>query len=72
METIVTQPEPYANPDLFSPQFCSFIAKCVQKDPNKRLSAYELMRHPFINMYDDLDIDLASYFTAIGPPFATL
>ncbi|XP_019192266.1 PREDICTED: mitogen-activated protein kinase kinase 2-like [Ipomoea nil] len=72
METIVTQPEPYANPDLFSPHFCSFIAACVQKDPNKRLSAYELMRHPFINMYDDLDIDLASYFTAIGPPFATL
>nr|GMC93815.1 mitogen-activated protein kinase kinase 2-like [Ipomoea batatas] len=43
----------------------------VQKDPKKRLSANELMRHPFISMYDHLDIDLASYFTAVRPPPAT-
>ncbi|XP_019151288.1 PREDICTED: mitogen-activated protein kinase kinase 2-like [Ipomoea nil] len=71
METIVDQPEPCAPPDQFSPEFCSFISKCVQKDPKKRLSANELMRHPFISMYDHLDIDLASYFTAVRPPPAT-
>lgn len=72
METIVDQPEPCAPPDQFSPQFCSFISACVQKHQKDRLSANELMSHPFITMYDDQDIDLGSYFTSAGPPLATL
>ncbi|WMV60085.1 hypothetical protein MTR67_053470 [Solanum verrucosum] len=83
METIVDQPEPCAPPGQFSPQFCSFISACleahytitcfsVQKHQKDRLSANELMSHPFITMYDDQDIDLGSYFTSAGPPLATL
>ncbi|KAL3322989.1 hypothetical protein AABB24_040204 [Solanum stoloniferum] len=72
METIVDQPEPCAPPDQFSPQFCSFISACVQKHQKDRLSASELMSHPFITMYDDQDIDLGFYFTSAGPPLATL
>ncbi|KAK4368604.1 hypothetical protein RND71_012396 [Anisodus tanguticus] len=72
METIVDQPAPCATSDQFSPQFCSFISLCVQKDPKDRLSANELMRHPFITMYSDQDVDLGSYFAAAGPPLATL
>nr|XP_016435594.1 PREDICTED: mitogen-activated protein kinase kinase 2-like isoform X1 [Nicotiana tabacum]XP_016435595.1 PREDICTED: mitogen-activated protein kinase kinase 2-like isoform X1 [Nicotiana tabacum]XP_016435597.1 PREDICTED: mitogen-activated protein kinase kinase 2-like isoform X1 [Nicotiana tabacum] len=72
METIVDQPAPCAPSDQFSPQFCSFISACVQKDPKDRLSANELMRHPFITMYNDQDVDLGSYFAAAGPPLATL
>ncbi|KAK4391830.1 RNA cytidine acetyltransferase 1 [Sesamum angolense] len=66
METIVDQPAPRAPSDLFSPEFCSFISACVQKDPKDRLSANELMAHPFITKYDDLDVDLALYFTSAG------
>ncbi|KAL0333742.1 UNVERIFIED_CONTAM: Mitogen-activated protein kinase kinase [Sesamum angustifolium] len=72
METIVDQPAPRAPSDLFSPEFCSFISACVQKDPKDRLSANELMAHPFITKYDDLDVDLALYFTSAGPSLATL
>ncbi|RAL37097.1 hypothetical protein DM860_004019 [Cuscuta australis] len=72
METIVNQPEPRANPDIFSPHFCSFIASCVQKDPKKRLSTNELMKHPFIDMYDDHNIDLASYFAPVSSLLPTL
>ncbi|KAK4337941.1 hypothetical protein RND71_042428 [Anisodus tanguticus] len=72
METIVDQPAPCAPSDQFSPQFCSFISSCVQKVSNYRLSANELMRHPFITMYNDQDVDLGSYFAAAGPPLATL
>ncbi|KAJ6295647.1 hypothetical protein OIU76_027294 [Salix suchowensis] len=43
METIVDQPPPSAPSDQFSPEFCSFISACVQKDPNNRQSAHELM-----------------------------
>ncbi|CAK9177118.1 unnamed protein product [Ilex paraguariensis] len=72
METIVDQPPPCAPSDQFSSEFCSFISACVQKDSKDRWSANELMAHPFISMFDDLDIDLASYFTDAGSPLATL
>ncbi|CAM8979088.1 unnamed protein product [Rhodiola kirilowii] len=72
MEAIVDKPPPSAPADQFSPEFCSFIAACLQKDPNARLSARDLLKHPFITVYEDLDVDLASYFTEVGSPLATL
>ncbi|XP_057968478.1 mitogen-activated protein kinase kinase 2 [Malania oleifera] len=71
MEAVVEQPVPFAPADQFSPQFCSFISACVQKDPKNRQSAHELLTHPFINMYEDLHVDLESYFTNAGSPLAT-
>ncbi|XP_027330022.1 mitogen-activated protein kinase kinase 2 [Abrus precatorius] len=72
IETIVDQPPPSAPSEQFSTEFCSFISACLQKDPKDRLSAQELMRHPFIGMYDDLDVDLSAYFSNAGSPLATL
>ncbi|KAF6157258.1 hypothetical protein GIB67_041719 [Kingdonia uniflora] len=46
LEAIVVQPPPCARPDQFSPEFCSFISACVQKDPKERLGARELMLAP--------------------------
>ncbi|GAV72980.1 Pkinase domain-containing protein [Cephalotus follicularis] len=71
MEQIVDQPPPSAPSDQFSPEFCSFISACVQKDPKDRRSAHELITHPFINLYEDLSCDLASYFTNAGSPLAS-
>ncbi|KAL6224216.1 hypothetical protein ACLB2K_003072 [Fragaria x ananassa] len=71
MSAVVDLPPPCAPSDQFSPEFCSFISACVQKDPKKRLSAHDLLAHPFISMYDDLNIDLSSYFTEAGSPLAT-
>ncbi|XP_052180904.1 mitogen-activated protein kinase kinase 2 isoform X2 [Diospyros lotus] len=71
METIVDQPPPCPPEDQFSPEFCSFISACLKKEPNDRQSANELLVHPFINMYNNVDIDLASYFTHAGSPLAT-
>ncbi|KAH8482512.1 hypothetical protein H0E87_029814, partial [Populus deltoides] len=72
MEAIVDHPPPSASSDHFSPEFCSFISACVQKDPKDRQSAHELMAHPFMNLYEDLHVDLATYFTNAGSPLATL
>ncbi|KAL9261566.1 Mitogen-activated protein kinase kinase SIPKK-like protein [Drosera capensis] len=72
MVTIVEQPPPQASPEMFSPEFCSFISSCLQKDPRKRLTALQSMTHPFLSMYDDLHIDLASYFSNVGSPLTTL
>ncbi|CAL1357516.1 unnamed protein product [Linum trigynum] len=71
MEAIVEQPPPHLPSDQFSPEFGSFISACVQKDPKYRLSALELMSHPFMNLYKDLHIDLSSYFKNAGSPLAT-
>ncbi|CAN1340195.1 Mitogen-activated protein kinase kinase 2 [Linum perenne] len=43
----------------------------VQKDPEARLPALKLMAHPFMNLYEDLHIDLSSYFKNVGSPLAT-
>lgn len=70
MESIVDQPSPRAPEDEFSPEFCSFISACVQKEPKDRLSANELLSHPFLRKYDDMD--LSTYFMSSGPSLATL
>ncbi|XWS17445.1 hypothetical protein CRYUN_Cryun33cG0068400 [Craigia yunnanensis] len=71
MEEIVEQPPPCAPSDQFSPEFCSFISACLQKDPKERKSSHELLALPFLNMYDDLDVDLSSYFTHAASPIAS-
>uniref|UniRef100_A0A9I9DAB0 mitogen-activated protein kinase kinase n=1 Tax=Cucumis melo TaxID=3656 RepID=A0A9I9DAB0_CUCME len=71
MEAIVEGEPPSAPADQFTPEFCSFISACVQTDPKNRLSARELLEHPFIKMYEDRDIDLSSYFNDAGSPLAT-
>ncbi|KAH9301491.1 hypothetical protein KI387_013074, partial [Taxus chinensis] len=43
LETIVGQPPPCAPPDQFSPEFCSFISACIQKNPKDRMSSMELL-----------------------------
>ncbi|CAN1340197.1 Mitogen-activated protein kinase kinase 2, partial [Linum perenne] len=71
MEAIVEQPPPCLPSGHFSSEFCSFISACVQKDPEARLPALKLMAHPFMNLYEDLHIDLSSYFKNVGSPLAT-
>lgn len=68
---VVEQPAPEAPPELFSPEFCSFISACVQKDPKDRQSAPALLRHPFLSKYENMNVDLAAYFTCTGSPLAT-
>lgn len=71
LEAVVDKPAPQAPSDKFSEEFCSFISACVQKKPEDRQSALLLLEHPFLHMYDDLRVDLASYFTVAGAPLAT-
>ncbi|KAJ4899465.1 Mitogen-activated protein kinase kinase 1 [Raphanus sativus] len=73
VDAIVENPPPRAPSHLFSQDFCSFISQCVQKDPRDRKSAKELLEHRFLNMFEDVDVNLSSYFTAAGsliPPLA--
>lgn len=71
LEAVVENPAPRAPPDKFSEEFCSFISACIQKKPTDRHTALLLLEHPFLHMYDDLQVDLASYFATAGAPLAT-
>ncbi|XP_042424337.1 mitogen-activated protein kinase kinase 1-like [Zingiber officinale] len=68
LEAIVDHPPPSAAADQFSPEFCSFISACIQKDPKERLSSSELLCHPFIQKFEDKDIDLAILVASLNPP----
>ncbi|KAF3790050.1 Mitogen-activated protein kinase kinase 1 [Nymphaea thermarum] len=68
LEAIVDQPAPSAPPDQFSPEFCSFISSCIQKDPQKRLSAVELLSHPFIKKFENQDIDFGILVGTLEAP----
>ncbi len=46
---IPTGPAPtLPNPENYSPEFNDFLRVCLQKDPSKRPSADELLKHPFL------------------------
>ncbi|CAM8912563.1 unnamed protein product [Rhodiola kirilowii] len=66
--TIVESSPPSAPPDQFSPEFCSFISSCIQKNPRDRMSALDLLSHPFIKKFEDKDIDLGVLFGSLDPP----
>ncbi|XP_072995641.1 mitogen-activated protein kinase kinase 1 [Typha latifolia] len=68
LEAIVDQPPPSAPSDQFSPEFCSFISACIQKDPQERMSSLELLDHPFIKKFEDKDIDLGILVASLDPP----
>ncbi|KAH9557055.1 hypothetical protein CY35_07G065800 [Sphagnum magellanicum] len=67
LETIVEQPPPVAPADKFSPEFCSFISACVQKEPRDRLSAAELLNHPFLQKYSEQEYGLEALLPPLVP-----
>ncbi|KAK3016470.1 hypothetical protein RJ639_007719 [Escallonia herrerae] len=68
LDAIVRSPPPSAPSDQFSPEFCSFISACIQKDPRDRSSALDLLNHPFIKKFEDKDIDLGILVGCLEPP----
>ncbi|XP_010545364.1 PREDICTED: mitogen-activated protein kinase kinase 1 isoform X2 [Tarenaya hassleriana] len=66
VDAIVESPPPRAPSGQFSPEFCSFVSDCIQKNPEDRKSARELLEHGFVKMYDEASVDLSSYFSNAG------
>ncbi|KAF5458943.1 hypothetical protein F2P56_022935 [Juglans regia] len=68
LEAIVESPSPSAPADQFSPEFCSFVSACIQKNPRDRSSSLDLLSHPFIKKFEDKDIDLGILVGSLEPP----
>ncbi|RWW61730.1 hypothetical protein BHE74_00031196 [Ensete ventricosum] len=48
------------------------LKTCIIWIHSHTTSQLTIQEHPFLSMYDDLNVDLASYFTTAGLPLATL
>ncbi|KAE9588163.1 hypothetical protein Lal_00002906 [Lupinus albus] len=68
LANIVQSPPPSAPSDQFSPEFCSFVSSCIQKDPRDRLTSLELLSHPFIKKFEEKDLDLEILVGSLEPP----
>ncbi|TWW70433.1 Dual specificity mitogen-activated protein kinase kinase 4 [Takifugu flavidus] len=45
----------------FSPKFIFFVNVCLTKDESKRPKYKELLKDPFIQMYEERSVDVAGY-----------
>ncbi|KAG7256771.1 hypothetical protein CRUP_038050 [Coryphaenoides rupestris] len=45
----------------FSPKFIAFVNLCLTKDESKRPKYKELLKDPFIQMYEERQVDVANY-----------
>merc|ERR1712193_149513 len=48
VNAIVQKPPPGLDRKQFSAPFCDFVDKCLQRDPAKRHTANQLLKHPFV------------------------
>jgi len=48
IRVIPKNPEPRIPPEIYSKDLTDFVNACLTKDPNKRPTVNELLRHPFI------------------------
>ncbi|XP_039772581.1 mitogen-activated protein kinase kinase 3-like isoform X3 [Panicum virgatum] len=68
MAMILDDPSPTPPEDAYSPEFCSFINDCLQKDADARPTCEQLLSHPFIKRYLKTNVDLASYVKSVVDP----
>lgn len=51
LEYIVMEVPPQLPRDQFSPEFCDFISKCLQKDSRSRPSVQDISKHAFLKLH---------------------
>jgi serine/threonine protein kinase len=56
-KVIKEKPAPCLDANEFSPEFCDFISKTLEKDSSKRYNAVNLLKHPFILQYENMSIN---------------
>lgn len=54
-ELIRESPAPRLNPEKFSKEFCDFLSHALEKDPQQRYTASQLLAHDFIKMHEEVN-----------------
>ncbi|KAL3628821.1 Mitogen-activated protein kinase kinase 3 [Castilleja foliolosa] len=68
MLQILDDPSPSLPKENFSPEFCSFVDACLQKDPVARPTSEMLLSHPFITKYAEDEVNLEAFVQNIFDP----
>lgn len=61
LKAIIDDEPPTLPTDQFSEEAIDFVNSCLQKDPLKRPTYADLLEHPFIKKYEDVDVDMAKW-----------
>jgi len=62
---IVNEPPPELPAGQFTPDFCNFISRCLQKDPNSRADLNSLMSHQWIKHWEQENVDIPGWIQKI-------
>lgn len=65
LKQVVKEDPPKLPEGTFSTEFYDFIVQCLKKECNDRPNYEQLLRHPFIQTYEDKDVDVAGFVTQI-------
>lgn len=65
-ETILSQDPPTLDPDLFSSEMIDFLNRCLQIDPKNRSNTHDLLQHPWILMYADVESEVIQWVKEIN------
>ncbi|KAG8388591.1 hypothetical protein BUALT_Bualt02G0141500 [Buddleja alternifolia] len=68
MLQILDDPSPSLSKQSFSPELCSFVDACLQKDPVTRPTAEQLLLHPFIKKFEDAEVNLGAFVQSTFDP----
>ncbi|XP_042042495.1 mitogen-activated protein kinase kinase 3-like isoform X1 [Salvia splendens] len=68
MLQILDDPSPSLMDKGFSPELCSFIDDCLEKDPVARPTAEKLLSHPFVTKYAETGVNLEEFVQSIFDP----
>ncbi|PKY39088.1 kinase-like protein [Rhizophagus irregularis] len=61
LNAIVQGDPPSLPKDNFSAECHDFVAKCLNKNPQNRLTYAQLLEHPFLKKYEDVDVDMKAW-----------
>ncbi|GAA5816968.1 hypothetical protein MFLAVUS_010503 [Mucor flavus] len=61
LKAIIDDEPPALPADKFSAEAIDFVNSCLQKEPLKRPAYADLLQHPFIQKYENVDVDMAKW-----------
>ncbi|EXX69208.1 Pbs2p [Rhizophagus irregularis DAOM 197198w] len=61
LNAIVQGDPPSLPEDNFSAECRDFVAQCLNKNPQNRLTYAQLLEHPFLKKYEDVDVDMKAW-----------
>jgi serine/threonine protein kinase len=72
IKQVVLEDSPKLPTSQFSPEFCDFIDKCLNKNNRERWNYSQLMEHTFIKKAAQEEVDMAGYVTDVIHKYGNL